>query len=263
MSITTVVRGLQSGKDRARLVLNRMRLGLAETILPARYYVQELSHACWRGNAFPGFAEAIREFNYRPDKLPREGVRWFMINLLLGEVRQRSSGDYAELGTYRGKTARIIYRGMAEGATLHCFDTFEGFPEKDVDAEAGHSAVAVATGLYGNTGMESVKRYILDGATDERLVLTKGRFPETFTGLERQTWRFVHLDCDLAEPMKAGLELFWPGLVPGGMVLVHDFNGYYAEGLQKVVREFCGQHGTVPVPMCDSAGSAVLVKGWG
>jgi O-methyltransferase len=33
----------------------------------------------------------------------------------------------------------------------------------------------------------------------------------------------VLLDADLFAPIKAGLELFWPRLVPGGLILVHDY----------------------------------------
>jgi len=241
-------------------LFNKARLATAEIILPARFFVQERSYACFYKNAFPGFRSRIAEFNYRPDKLSRDANRWFMLNLILGQVKTCELGDYAELGTYRGKTARVIHQNMNQGSCLYCFDTFEGFSSDDVTSETKYSEVDVNAGLYGDTNMEIVRRYVLETRDEGSLILKKGHFPETFRDLENKRWRFVHLDCDLSEPMKAGLEIFWPKMVAGGIIVVHDYNGHYAEGVQKAVSDFCRNTGTVPVPMNDSAGSAVIVK---
>ncbi len=85
-------------------------------------------------------------------------------------------------------------------------------------------------------------------------------FPETFEGLEERTFRFVHLDCDLYQPIKEGLEIFWPRLVEGGAVLVHDyFSSRYLRAGEAVDELFLPRKIT-PVPMQDRDGTAVVFK---
>lgn len=239
-----------------------IRLTLAEQLLPNRFYIQELPYNCFHRDSFPGFREEIIEFNKGQGKYPRDANRWFMLKLLLNEVKSLPSGDCAELGTYKGKSARVIFGEMADNGKLYVFDTFEGFHESDIIAEKGMSSVKVTKGQYANTHIEMVRKYILSGCSQdkERLAFRKGLFPHTFSGLESNKWRFVHLDCDMAKPTRSALECFYPGLVPGGIILIHDFNGAYAEGIQGVVREFCRKNGAVLVPMPDGAGSAVIRK---
>ena len=40
---------------------------------------------------------------------------------------------------------------------------------------------------------------------------------------EDMVFALVHLDCDLYAPMRAGLEFFYPKLVPGGFMIIHDY----------------------------------------
>lgn len=247
-------------RDQIRLFVNRLRLRIAECLLPPRFYVQERPFNCFYGKEFPGFADEILQLNKRPDKLSRDGNRWYMLNLLLLQVRHCDAGDYAELGTYRGRSARIIYQQLVPETLLFCFDTFAGFIGQDVEAESEYSAVIPKVGTYTESDIQKVQRYVAAGQDDRRVVIRPGRFPSTFGGLEGRKWRFVHLDCDLAEPTKAGLRCFWPGLVPGGVIVVHDYNGYWAEGIQRVIWEFSRQTGVPPVPVADGAGSAVLIK---
>lgn len=242
------------------LLKNKIIVNIAEYMLPSRYYIQEIPYRSIYCGQYSEFHASSYIFNYRPDKVSRDGVRWMMIRLLLDHVKNLDHGDYAELGTFRGKTAKIIYDVLPNHTFLYCFDTFFGFMSCDVIKEKEYSKIPVNEGIFKETSESFVKDYILKGVDDERLVLVKGYFPDTFIGLEDRSWRFVHLDCDLAEPTRAGLECFWPRLVPGGIVLVHDFNGYFSEGLQKVVWDFCKKNKVTPVPMCDNGGSVVLAK---
>ena len=70
----------------------------------------------------------------------------------------------------------------------------------------------------------------------------------------------VSLDPDLYEPTLAGLCAFWPKLVPGGMILIHDYNSAQFEGAGKAVRSFCQERQLTVLPLADLHGSAVLLK---
>jgi O-methyltransferase len=189
----------------------------------------------------------------------RDGNRVLQAHFFLDSVRRLPAGDYAEVGTYRGNYARIIYSRLAEGANLYCFDTFQGFPEASVRAEAMATGLQVTPGLFSNTSTDLVAKNISGESEPSHLVLRKGNFPVTFRGLEERTWRFVLLDADLYEPIKAGLECFWPQLVPDGVMLAHDYLSGFP-GVYKAVHEFCDPLGIVPVPWPDRVGTAVIIK---
>ena len=54
-------------------------------------------------------------------------VRRDMLVLLLRDlIERRVPGDMAELGVYKGLTARLIHHYAPE-RTLHLYDTFQGF----------------------------------------------------------------------------------------------------------------------------------------
>jgi O-methyltransferase len=224
--------------------------------------VQEKSFATYYRKEYQDFDEDVRIFSYRPGKIIRDGNRWFIIRMLMDQVMGCDSGEYAELGTYQGHTARLIFKNMPKNAKLYCFDTFRGFDLRDVEVESTHSNYAVKVGDYGNTNDSSVIKYIAGSGERDRLVIRKGFFPETARGLEDVAWRFVHLDCDLAAPTKAGLYFFWKNLRPGGVILIHDFFGGFSEGIQSAFKEFSRDTRCVPVPICDGGGSAVVTKPW-
>jgi O-methyltransferase len=150
---------------------------------------------------------------------------------------------------------------MVEGASLYCFDTFTGFPEISVPKELGTTGHAVSVGTFSDTSQAKVEHAIAGRTSPPCLVLRVGEFPATFAGLEDRQWRFVLLDADLYAPIKAGLEMFWPRLVPGGFILCHDYLFGYP-GVRKAADEFFDPLGIVPVPGPDRVGTAVVGKSW-
>jgi len=148
---------------------------------------------------------------------------------------------------------------MVANADLYCFDTFEGFVMSDITMERQATTLGVSAGTFSDTSLDIVKSVIGGGKPCNNLILRKGIFPETFKGVESKKWRFVHLDCDLYAPTKEGLGLFWPNIVQGGILLVHDYNAGYL-GVKKAVDEYFLPLGIIPVPLCDKVGSAVIIK---
>jgi O-methyltransferase len=235
--------------------LRGLRLAAAEALLPSSYYVQlRPPYATPQWNADrKRYDELHGRENFR------DGNRVLQAHVILDRVRECASGDYAELGTYQGNFARIIYSRMAQDAQLYCFDTFEGFPEVSVRKEAQATGLVVSVGAFSDTSRARVMETIAGRPSPPRLVLRQGEFPSTFAGLEDCRFRFVLLDADLYEPIKTGLELFWPRLVPGGIILAHDYL-YGFPGVRKAVHEFCDPRGIVPVPWPDRVGTAIIGK---
>lgn len=232
------------------------RLRASELLLPAGYYTQ--MQPVYVGRDWKKDVDTYNDLHDWPHL--RDGSRVLQAHLLLDMVRRLPEGDYAELGTFRGNYARMIHARLAPGTTLYCFDTFEGFDERDLRTEPPASGVIPREDAFADTSLALVERNITGGMPSAHLELRKGFFPETFGGLEQRTWRFVLLDADLYAPIKTALEIFWPRLVPGGLLLVHDYLSTYYKGAKLAVDEFCTEHNLMALPWPDRVGSAVLAK---
>jgi O-methyltransferase len=181
--------------------------------------------------------------------------RDMLILLLRTVIEQKVPGAFAELGVYKGLTARLIHHYAPE-RMLHLFDTFEGFTERSAVAELrklGHS-----TKLFSDTSLEQVRRFI-DGSS-LTVAFHQGFFPESIeaTSLHTETFAFVHLDADLYDPTMHGLRFFYPRMPRRGILVVHDYNAW--PGARQAVDEFFADKPELPIPMPDKSGSVVIAK---
>jgi hypothetical protein len=163
-------------------------------------------------------------------------------------------GHFAELGVWKGNTASILAHYAKEsGRTLFLFDTFEGFSSADIVHEDARTE-----SMFHDTSLEKVQK-LLGPGPHYRVV--KGWFPESLTEEHRALrYAIVSLDCDLYEPMKAGLEFFYPRMPLGALGLLHDYSSGYWAGARRAVEEFCQSTGERPVLMPDKSGSAFFRK---
>ena len=93
----------------------------------------------------------------------------------------------------------------------------------------------------------------------DQCIPVKGFFPESAKGIE-DSFVLVSLDADLYDPIYAGLHFFFPRLVKGGYILIHDFNNDNYKGARKAVEQFCSEQGLNFVPLPDSGGSAIIAN---
>lgn len=184
-------------------------------------------------------------------------LRLATLRLLTDEIRDRQiPGACAELGVYRGDMAREI-NVLLPDRELFLFDTFEGFADEDIDKEREVvSATRAKAGDFDDTGIELVKSRLLH---PEMARFYKGRFPESAPD-ELPPLCLVSLDSDLYEPTKQGLAYFYPHMVSGGVILIHDYNSTQFPGVRQAVREFCTANNLVILPVADLHGSAMVVK---
>jgi O-methyltransferase len=178
--------------------------------------------------------ELLKAARNYPDK-----VRLYNFWLQIERInKDKVSGDFAELGVYKGESARLLHL-MAPDRILHLFDTFEGFTGTDLQPETGEAAT-YSTNNFADTSLNKVLKKI--GGDQGKLKIHAGYFPQSAAGLEETTFALVNLDADLYNPTKAGLEYFYPRLSPGGIIFIHDYNHKW-EGLVKAVDEFAA---TIP-----------------
>jgi hypothetical protein len=179
---------------------------------------------------------------------------------MIQAANRLSQGDYLELGSHRGYSLRVIHHFMDPAQKLYSLDTFEGFDAKDIAIEQTKYDAPWTEGNFAPTSVERVARYVGDGVWPENLKIVKGWFPESFRGLEDRRWRFVHIDFDLYQPIKTALEMLWDNVLPGGVIMVHDYGSFGFPAARKAVDEFCATIGQFPIELSDRWSTAVLRK---
>ncbi|HFU5770427.1 TPA: TylF/MycF/NovP-related O-methyltransferase [Campylobacter jejuni] len=164
-------------------------------------------------------------------------------------------GAVAELGVWRGETARYINEYFKDDI-FYLLDTFEGFDEKDITKETGLAKQA-NTNDFSDTSLEFVKKQILHL---NKCHFIKGYFPQSAIQIPRdEKFKFVNIDVDLYQPILEGLKYFYPRLVKDGVILVHDYFHPYYTGTKKAVDEFCESLNLKTLPIGD-AFSVMIVK---
>jgi len=136
---------------------------------------------------------------------------WSLILNLKQIIAEGIEGDFAELGVWRGNTASVLaWFAARSNRRVVLFDTFEGFHERDLKGiDAGQRA------YFSDTSVELVKEVI--GGECEVCEFVRGHFPESLdSSHSARRYAAVSLDCDLYEPMKAGLRFFYPLMPKGG-----------------------------------------------
>jgi hypothetical protein len=160
----------------------------------------------------------------------------------IATAQSRRPGDFAEVGVYRGGSARVICEAKGD-KRLRLFDTFRGLPEDSSAADGGvlrkHSYAC---------SRQNVETY-LDRFSN--VSYYEGVFPQSIQGdteLERARFAFVHLDVDLYESTRDCLEFFYPRMVPGGVILTHDYS--HLGGVRRAFDEFFADkpEGTIELP---------------
>lgn len=151
-------------------------------------------------------------------------------------------GDMAELGVASGASAKMI-SARAPERTLHLFDTFEGLPSPSEKDSPRFKKMQY------HCSLDEVMKYL----KGDNVVFHKGIFPDTAHATSDARFAFVHLDGDLYETTRAGLEWFYPRLNRGGMLICHDYDT--SAGVNQAFDEFFADK---PEPYFDLVGSQCM-----
>lgn len=185
---------------------------------------------------------------------------------LLAEVEQLPAGDYVEIGVLWGLTLKVIHVLMRQDCMLYAFDTFDGFVQRDLDIEKVHRpsqthnpGSSLTPDVDRNFFHTSTKRVDDFLGNPANLRIVQGWVPESLQPYLDLQWRFIHLDVDLYEPTIRSMELLWPKLVRGGVMLIHDY-GVHAFAASDAVNEFCDANRLRFSVLSDYHHSALLRK---
>ncbi len=238
-----------------------------DTVLASRKYEHELIYdknfaVIFQPESFAYFGmhaefhEAFERYARLDAYRGLDVVRVWSFILNAKYVLSRTGGSLAELGVYRGQSASVLSL-LAKNfeRKMYILDTFDGFAESQL--EQGMSEAAI--GAFQDTSLEEAKRVVGDYIGNRWVV---GTFPESITDeMRSDNYSVVSIDCDIYQPISDGLNFFWPRLVEGGIIFVHDYSTGHWVGATKAVDEFCEANRIRPVLISDLGGSCILAKG--
>jgi O-methyltransferase len=171
----------------------------------------------------------------------------FIENLKLCESALALDGDIVECGTWRGGMSAAIAelrrdKGTAGARASILFDSFQGLPPPDpVDGTTAFAwASDTASPLYFDncTASEDEARRAmsLSGVDDFRIFA--GWFDETLSlyAAENPKIAVLRLDGDWYRSTMVCLEVLYPKVVPGGVVIIDDYGTW--DGCTRAVHDY-------------------------
>lgn len=136
----------------------------------------------------------------------------------------------AECGVYKGGSLKYLAENFKDCPILVGFDTFEGLPEEDWNEFEIH-----LPGDFDDTSLDAVASFI----KDTRVKLIKGLFPQTILNSfwDKLAYSFVHVDFDFYEGVKTCIDIFYPLLAPGGIMVFDDYEWPNCPGVKRALDE--------------------------
>ena len=159
-------------------------------------------------------------------------------------VRDGVEGDLIEAGTWRGG-ATILMRAALDSSpedlerTVWVADSFQGFPEAETETPELCSRAICGPSSSSRCRSRRFATTSPASAWSRTCEFVKGFFKDTLPGLGGR-WALVRLDGDTYEATRVALESLYPGLSPGGYLIVDD---YAIEECRRAVDEFRDEHG--------------------
>jgi len=132
-------------------------------------------------------------------------------------------------------------------------DTFEGHDKRDLESkyEGKHT-----TGFFSETSFDSVRTYFSQFTFIE---VIKGRIQDSVNYLTKNSFGFIYLDMDIYSPTIFSLNYFSDKLIPGGIILLDDYNFKTCPGINKAVAELVKANSDfVKIPL--QTGQCMLIK---
>lgn len=207
-----------------------------------RYRAQSLPDV--RDKYFNHVWESIKPYTLLPIE------RIYSIFLSCRYIAQsRVPGDFVECGVYLGGSiiaAALFceYFGV-DDRRFYIFDTFCGFPDsmEDVDLTGRKTVFSAMPHFFDTHFRNIVEKNIQNSGVDpEHFILLEGLVEETLSESSvPDVLAYARLDTDYYRSTIHELNVLWPRLQPGGVLIIDDYGHF--EGARKAVDEFFSEPG--------------------
>lgn len=224
-----------------KLIYNSRFLGRILGYFLTFFQYQSLSF--YKSNAIVNLIKTVKkevDFAFYPNEA--------FVLYSIAQSQNRIPGDIAEVGSYQGGSSKIICE-VKDKKNFHIFDTFEGLPHV-TDSDTHFGTKFWNDNDFNQTSEEQVKTYL---SKYPNVFIHKGLFPNTAEPIKNNLFSFVHLDVDLYQSTLESLKFFYPRLVPGGIILTHDF---HSNGVNIAFKEFFDDK---KIPFIELTGSQCMI----
>lgn len=165
-------------------------------------------------------------------------------------------GAIIECGVYKGGCSALMIEALVSAnRDIYLFDTFAGMSEPTeidykgsnnvvaksaVDVYAAKKADGFVDWCYGPIGLveETVSK---SEYPKNKIHFVKGKVEDTLPDFDCPPIAILRLDTDFYESTKAELRYLYPYLVPGGILIIDDYNAW--AGARKATDEFLKEEG--------------------
>lgn len=210
-----------------KLVLNRPLGGMPafENEYDRALVTNSLWNHVWADNA-----AALEDIAYCGTRAAMTSQELINIYRLVKDT-EHLTGAIAEVGVFRGGSARLIALTNERRRPIHLFDTFSGLPEvtEGVDSTLKKNEFAAS--------LAEVKSFLAD--VIDGIEFHVGFFPQSASHMPSELqYSFVNLDMDTYASTKNGFEYFYPRLQTGAVLVCHDYFAASCPGVKRAVDEF-------------------------
>ena len=153
-------------------------------------------------------------------------------------IDQAIAGDIAEFGCHAGATALFIRRLLNSKAStkqFYAYDSFEGLPAKTIE-DASVSGSDFKAGELKVSKHDLLLNFKKAGLRPP--IVHKAWFNELKTKQLPETIAFAFLDSDFYRSILDSLEIVWPRLSEGGVIIVDDYMRSHLPGATRAVDDF-------------------------
>lgn len=189
--------------------------------------------------------EFVELFNSIKGRTLVSSERCFMI-WQLSRYADGKDGEAAEVGVYKGGTAKIIAKGCAH-KKVYLFDTFNGMPPVNSGIDT------VKKGYFSDTSVSAVEDFLKDC---NNVCICPGFFPNSAETIKDKRFSFVHVDVDIYTSVRDCLSFFFDRMVVGGVMMFDDWG--FLLGVNKSVAEFL--KGRKEIPFITASGQCAVIK---
>lgn len=156
-------------------------------------------------------------------------------------------GSIVECGVWQGGSmmlaaAMLAMLGDYDRTLLLC-DTFEGHPKPDEALDTnifGENGAKEWKPGWGAVDLDTVQTNMrrVRGADRFKTLFVVGKVEDTLPPIVSENWRaaIVRLDTDWYRSTQVELEVLWPKLSPGGILIIDDYG--CQNGVRKAVDEY-------------------------
>lgn len=191
----------------------------------------------------------LRQFS--PFTMTSVERQWALVKAVKYVDAEKIPGDFVECGVWRGGNvmiAKTLSKGSPVSRKFYLFDTFAGMsaPTDADKSHTGHDASVTfkervkadhVDWVYAS--LEDVRANFQNaGLIDESVVFVKGKVEDTLKESRNLPDKIsiLRLDTDFYESTRAELEILYPRLQSGGILIVDDYGHW--RGARQAVDEY-------------------------